>query len=73
MKDAKVTNWLAKRGKFDHALHKICTNGRVRTTLPRPSEISEKNARAYIGEAIFDTPFMIQSNAETMMKILETL
>ena len=39
-------------------------------TPPRPSEISEKKID---GEAIFDIPFMIQSHAESMKKILGAL
>ena len=40
-------------------------------TLPRPSEISNKWEKCeHIGEAMFDIPFMIQSHAESMKKIL---
>ena len=42
----------------------------IRTTLPRPSEISEKNVRVYLGKVIYDIPFMIQSHDESMEKIL---
>ena len=40
-------------------------------TLPRPSEISEKNWST--GKASFDIPCMIQSHAESMKKILGAL
>ena len=39
-------------------------------TPPRPSEISETNWSTYIDKAIFDIPFMTQSHAESMKKIL---
>ena len=38
-------------------------------TLPRLSEISEKKLE-HIGKIIFDIPFMIQSHAESVKKIL---
>ena len=41
-------------------------------TPPRPSEISEKKLE-HVGEAIFDVPFIIQSHAESMKKILGAL
>ena len=45
----------------------------ILTTLPRPSEISEKNWSTQVGKVIFDIPFMIQSHAESMKKILGAL
>ena len=41
-------------------------------TQPRPSEISMKKLEGK-GEARFDTPFMIQSHAESMKKIVGAL
>ena len=41
-------------------------------TPPRLSEISEKKLK-HKGEAIFDTPFMIQSHAESTKKIVGAL
>ena len=40
-------------------------------TLSSQSDISEK--LVHIGEAIFDIPFMIQSHAENIKKILGAL
>ena len=39
------------------------------TTPPRPSEISREKLE-HIGKVIFDIPFMIQSHAKSMKKIL---
>ena len=39
-------------------------------TPPRPSEICEKN---WSTKSIFDIPFMIQSHAESMKKVLGAL
>ena len=42
------------------------------STPPRPSEICEQKLE-HIGEAIFDIPFMVQSHAESIKKILGAL
>jgi hypothetical protein len=44
----------------------------MRATQPRPSKISMKNWGGK-GEASFDTPFIIQSHAESMKKIVGAL
>ena len=46
---------------------KICS---LICTPPRPSEISKNKKLEGKGEASFDTPFMIQSRAESMKEIV---
>ena len=41
-------------------------------TPPRQSEINEKKLE-HVGKAIFEVPFMIQSYAESMKKIMGAL
>jgi hypothetical protein len=52
--------------------HTVDISSTTYLTPPRPSEISMKNWRAKV-KSSFDTPFMIQSHAEIMKKIMGAL
>ena len=58
---------------MNRTLHSDLRKSETGFTPPRPSEISEKKVSTYLGKAIFDIPFMIQSHAESMKKILGAL
>ena len=62
-------------GKVNRMFHSYQTHSAHLYVLtpPRTSEISEKNCRTYLRKPIFDIPFMIQSYAESMKKILAAL